>query len=58
VEVQRRCPHLKADLTKFGHVEDGELTCDPQGWVRDLNSGRCLTSKGHPLQERMCGTDS
>jgi UDP-MurNAc hydroxylase len=51
-EIQRRCPHLKADLTKFGHVEGGTLTCDLHGWEWDLASGRCLTSKGHPLRTR------
>lgn len=56
-EVQRRCPHLKADLTKFGHVEDGRLTCDLHGWVWDLKSGRCLTSKGHPLRARLWADD-
>jgi UDP-MurNAc hydroxylase len=41
---QRRCPHLKADLTRFGHVEDGILTCTMHGWQFDLATGRCLTS--------------
>ncbi|MDG3010457.1 MBL fold metallo-hydrolase [Rhodococcus sp. D2-41] len=49
-EVQRRCPHLKADLSKFGVVEDGKLTCNLHGWEWDLASGRCLTSKGHELR--------
>jgi UDP-MurNAc hydroxylase len=48
--VQRRCPHLKADLTRFGKVEDGTLTCQLHGWRFDLASGRCLTSAGHPLR--------
>ncbi|WP_162625646.1 Rieske (2Fe-2S) protein, partial [Mycolicibacterium llatzerense] len=56
-EVQRRCPHLKADLTKFGHVEDGKLTCDLHGWVWDLKSGRCLTSNGHPLRAQLWADD-
>lgn len=51
-EIQRRCPHLKADLAKFGHAEDGKLTCDLHGWEWDLASGRCLTSKGHQLRAR------
>jgi UDP-MurNAc hydroxylase len=49
-EIQRRCPHLKADLSKFGHIEGGRLTCDLHGWDWDLSSGRCLTSKGHLLR--------
>lgn len=42
--VQRRCPHLKADLTRFGKVEDGILTCSMHGWQFELATGRCLTS--------------
>jgi UDP-MurNAc hydroxylase len=42
--IQRRCPHLKADLTRFGSVEDGVLTCAMHGWQFDLATGRCLTS--------------
>ena len=51
-QVQRRCPHLKADLTRFGVIEDGTLTCQLHGWKFDLASGRCLTSAGHPLRAR------
>ncbi len=42
--IQRRCPHLKADLTRFGTVDDGVLTCAMHGWQFDLATGRCLTS--------------
>jgi UDP-MurNAc hydroxylase len=42
--IQRRCPHLKADLTRFGSVEDGVLTCAMHGWRFELETGRCLTS--------------
>lgn len=42
--VQRRCPHRKADLTRFGVEADGVLTCTMHGWRFDLASGRCLTS--------------
>ena len=49
--VQRRCPHLKADLSRFGKVEDGVLTCQMHGWKWDLETGRCLTSVGgRPLR--------
>jgi UDP-MurNAc hydroxylase len=48
--LQRRCPHLKADLTRFGKIEDETLTCQLHGWRFDLESGRCLTSSGHPLR--------
>ena len=42
--VQRECPHLKADLTRFGEVKDGVLTCMMHGWQFDLKTGRCLTT--------------
>ena len=48
--VQRRCPHLRADLTKFGSVDNGVLTCALHGWRFDLGSGRCLTSAGHEIR--------
>lgn len=51
-EMQRRCPHLKADLSRFGVVEDTTLTCNLHGWQWDLTTGRCLTSKGHQLRCR------
>ncbi|MFC9786866.1 Rieske 2Fe-2S domain-containing protein [Rhodococcus sp. NPDC127528] len=49
-EIQRRCPHLKADLSKFGVVEGSNLTCNLHGWQWDLETGRCKTSKGHELR--------
>jgi len=49
-EIQRRCPHLKADLSKFGVVEGATLTCNLHGWQWNLENGRCLTSKGHELR--------
>ena len=50
--VQRRCPHLKVDLAKFGHVENGVLTCSLHGWQFEVASGRCLTSDGYRLYSR------
>jgi len=50
--VQRRCPHLKADLTRFGIVDGNVLTCQLHGWKFDLASGRCLTSVGHEIRSR------
>ncbi|MDA4087823.1 MBL fold metallo-hydrolase [Mycolicibacterium hassiacum] len=49
-EIQRRCPHLKADLGTFGIVEGDRLTCNLHGWEWDLPTGRCLTSPGHELR--------
>lgn len=48
--VQRRCPHLRADLSRFGSIEDGVLTCALHGWRFDLAKGRCLTSAGHEIR--------
>lgn len=48
--VQRRCPHLRADLTKTGKIEDGVLTCALHDWKWDLKSGQCLTAPGHPIR--------
>ena len=53
--VQRRCPHMKADLTRFAEVEDGVMTCQLHGWSWEMASGRCLTSDGHPLYARPIG---
>ncbi len=47
--VQRRCPHLKADLTRFAQIEDGVLTCTLHGWQFELETGRCLTSDDRRL---------
>jgi UDP-MurNAc hydroxylase len=50
--VQRRCPHLKADLSRFGVIDGNTLTCQLHGWKFDLPSGRCLTSVGRQLRAR------
>ncbi len=47
--IQRRCPHLKADLMRFASIEDGVLTCALHGWQFELETGRCLTSDGRRL---------
>jgi UDP-MurNAc hydroxylase len=48
--VQRRCPHLRADLSKFGSIENDVLTCSLHGWRYDLTTGTCLTSAGHEIR--------
>jgi UDP-MurNAc hydroxylase len=53
--VQRRCPHMKADLTRFATVEDGVMTCALHAWQWDMSTGTCLTSEGHPLYARPIG---
>ena len=51
-EVQARCPHMKADLSRFALCEDGVMTCQLHGWQWELATGRCLTSAGHTLNAR------
>jgi UDP-MurNAc hydroxylase len=48
--VQKRCPHLRADLARFGSIEGTTLSCQMHGWRFDLASGRCLSSAGHQLR--------
>jgi UDP-MurNAc hydroxylase len=48
--VQRRCPHLKADLGRFAHLEGRILTCSMHGWQFDIETGQCLTSPDHVLR--------
>ncbi len=54
-DVQRRCPHMKADLTRFASEEDGVMTCALHGWQWELATGTCITSDGHPLYARPIG---
>lgn len=51
--VQRRCPHLKADLKRFGVLdENGVLTCQMHGWQFELATGRCLNADNRTLYRR------
>jgi UDP-MurNAc hydroxylase len=54
-DVQRRCPHLKADLSRFGAVDGEVLTCQMHGWKWRLSDGRCLTSVGHDIRSAPAG---
>jgi UDP-MurNAc hydroxylase len=54
-QVQRFCPHQKGDLTRFGRVENGILTCAVHGWEFELATGRCLTSDDRRLYARPIG---
>jgi UDP-MurNAc hydroxylase len=50
-QVQKRCPHLKADLSRFGTLDDDDnLTCQMHGFRFDLRTGRCLTSDGYHIE--------
>ncbi|MEP6852322.1 MAG: Rieske 2Fe-2S domain-containing protein [bacterium] len=49
-QFQRRCPHLKADLTRFASIDDGVLTCQMHGWKWRLEDGKCLSSVGRDLR--------
>jgi UDP-MurNAc hydroxylase len=48
--IERWCPHRQADLTRFGEIADGVLTCSLHHWRFDLESGRCLTSDDRHLR--------
>ncbi|WP_327287680.1 Rieske 2Fe-2S domain-containing protein [Streptomyces sp. NBC_01198] len=49
-QVQRRCPHLGADLSRFAVVKGDELTCTLHGWRYDMTTGRCLTADDHDIR--------
>ena len=48
---------MKADLTRFGSIEDGVLTCALHSWQWELATGACLTSDGHKLYARPAGEE-
>ncbi len=52
--IQRRCPHLRGDLSRFGEISGTTLTCTMHGWQFDLSTGRCLATdaEGHRLRSR------
>lgn len=56
--VQRHCPHLSADLSRFAAIDGNVLTCQMHGWQFDLDTGRCLTSDGHQIRSRRHDTDA
>ncbi len=53
--VQRRCPHLGADLSRFGEVRADVLTCTLHGRCFDLRTGACLNGPEPPLRTRRVG---
>ncbi len=42
--TQRRCPHLRGDLSRFGQITGTTLTCTVHGWQFDLETGDCLST--------------
>src|SRR5260370_34193622 len=42
--IQRRCPHLRGDLSRFGETRGSILTCTMHRWQYDLSTGPCLTT--------------
>jgi UDP-MurNAc hydroxylase len=42
--TQRRCPHLRGDLSRFGQITGTTLTCTVHGWQFDLETGNCLST--------------
>ncbi len=48
--IERWCPHRQADLTRFGEIDGGVLTCSLHHWRFDLATGRCLTSDDRHLR--------
>ncbi|MER5802822.1 Rieske 2Fe-2S domain-containing protein [Streptomyces mirabilis] len=56
--IQRKCPHMDADLVAFGTVDDGVLTCQMHGWEFDLATGKCLVGDDRRLVSRPLRTDA
>jgi UDP-MurNAc hydroxylase len=50
--MERWCPHRRADLSVFGRVDGGVLTCELHGWQFDCATGRCLTADDRSLRVR------
>ena len=42
--MQRRCPHLRGDLSRFGQISGTTLTCTVHAWQFDLETGTCLST--------------
>lgn len=48
--VQRRCPHLGADLAETGTLNGTILTCSQHNWEFDLATGKCLSELNHKIR--------
>lgn len=53
--IERWCPHRQADLTRFGEIDGGTLTCSLHHWQFDLATGQCLTSDDRHLRCKRAG---
>lgn len=52
-QVQKFCPHRRADLSRFGHLDGDILTCTLHGWQFDLaDGGVCLTADNERIRVR------
>lgn len=49
-EIQRRCPHAGADLSRVGLISGTTLTCQVHGWQFDLNTGICITGESTAIR--------
>jgi UDP-MurNAc hydroxylase len=56
--VQRRCPHLRGDLSRFGEISGTTLTCTVHGWQFDLNTGNCLSTDDESYRLRCQPADA
>lgn len=52
LQVQRRCPHMGADLSVVGQVRGGTITCTRHGWEFRLADGECLNVTAPPIVVR------
>ena len=55
--VGRRCPHLGADLSRFGERHGHVLTCTLHGRRFDLRTGACLNGRVPPLSTRRASSE-
>lgn len=50
--LERYCPHRKADLSVFGHLDGDEIVCTLHGWRFRTADGVCTTATDRRLQIR------
>ena len=52
--IERWCPHRQADLTRFGEIDDGVLTCSLHHWQFDLETGKLPHERRQAAPVRAC----